>query len=121
MKILVFGNEFYSEDSLAKELLAGVDDAVMCDSPEDILKYSESGEDFVIVDVVKGLDKVRPVTVDELKSPSSSSVHDFDLSFYLQLLQKTGKLTNVKIIGIPPSGDRSKIKKDLFDALKVSI
>ena len=118
MKILVFGNEFYSEDSLAKELLAGVKDVVFCDSPEDILEYSESEADFVIVDVVKDLDKVRHISVDELKAPSSSSVHDFDLSFYLQILQKTGKLADARIIGIPPSGDKKKVKEDLMNELK---
>ncbi|MFH1787124.1 MAG: hypothetical protein ABH829_05750 [archaeon] len=117
MKILAFGNEFVPEDSLAKELLAGVPGAVMCDSPEDVLKYSDLEEGFVIVDVVAGIDTVREVSVAELKKPSSSTVHDFDLSFYLQVLDKAGKLRDIKIIGIPQSGDKKKIKNDLLKLL----
>ncbi|MBW3017473.1 hypothetical protein KY316_03795 [Candidatus Woesearchaeota archaeon] len=116
MKILVFGNEFLENDSMAKKLAdeVGSEKFVKCDRVEDILKY----KDFVIMDVVEGIDKVMVIDdVDRLKASKLVSLHDFDLGFFLKLLKETGKLDKVKIIGIPMKGNLHEIKKQVMALL----
>lgn len=56
----------------------------------------ESGD--VVVDVVRGLEEIRFVRLDELVSDKSLSVHDFDLGTYLRLMKG---ILKVRVIGIP--------------------
>lgn len=61
----------------------------------------------VILDAVAGIDKVTVIdesSLDKLKVDRSVTVHDFDLGFQLQYLNKLGKLKKVTIIGLPQSG-----------------
>ena len=116
MKILVFGNEFLEQDSMAKRLAdeIGSDKFVKCDRVEDILKY----DDFIIMDVVEGIDKVMIIDdVNKLKANKLVSLHDFDLGFFLKLLKETGKLDKVKIIGIPQKGNLQEIKKQVMELI----
>ena len=67
-------------------------------NPEDIL--SADG-DVVILDVVKNISKTRLLSINDLKDRRLSSVHDFDLGFFLKLMKNTGIIGNLRIIGIP--------------------
>jgi Ni,Fe-hydrogenase maturation factor len=103
-KVLYFGNPHIQEDSLAIKV---------CEELEKYLKFQEIRfekientfqliehdlKDVTIVDVVKGLKKVQEIKVSNLKQDNISSLHDFDLGFFLKLLAQN---KNIKIIGIP--------------------
>jgi Ni,Fe-hydrogenase maturation factor len=115
MKIFVFGNEFLKNDSLAKEIVdeLQIEDVefVKCDSLTDIFDENE----IVILDVVDKIEDVILIEdVNELKDNQICSLHDFDLSFFLQLKDRFGDLKKVKIIGIPMKGDKERLKKDVI-------
>jgi Ni,Fe-hydrogenase maturation factor len=102
MKIYCFGNEYVKEDSQAKELadeleIEGVE-FIKCNSPEDLLDEKER---IVILDVVKGIDKIQLLNIDQLKARNIVSLHDFDLNFFLKLMKSIGKINDITIIGIP--------------------
>ena len=110
MKVLCFGNEFWRSDSLAKQIgdEMGFE---MCDNPADILKYAD--DEVVIIDVVKDLKEVKELSIDLLKTSPSVSAHDFDLCFYLKLMEGVGRVKDIRIIGIPMFGDKEEIKKKI--------
>lgn len=104
MKIVCLGNEFVEGDSLAVEVGAelkkrGFDVVFVRDSFE-LMEIVSSDDEFVILDVVEGLDCVRKIGVKDLRVDSIMSAHDFDASYVLKLLRE-----KVRIIGIPRSGD----------------
>lgn len=58
----------------------------------------------VIIDTVAGLDRPRLFTsLDDFMQSARVSVHDYDLYLHLSLLQKIGKLSDIRIIGVPPA------------------
>ena len=119
-KVLYFGNETVPGDRAAVDTvnrihdeLAGID-FIHCSSPDDILRYD--GEEAFILDVAKGIEKM--VFLDDfgmLKKKEITSLHDFDLSFFLKLLEKLGRKTTFRIIAIPE--DKS-CDAELLDFLK---
>ncbi|MEE9525519.1 MAG: hypothetical protein V3V78_02830 [Candidatus Woesearchaeota archaeon] len=118
-KILCFGNEFLKQDSLAKELADELEipnyKFIKCNSVNDIL---ESKGDLIIMDVVKDIKQVKIITdIDQLKANKLYSLHDFDLGFFLKLLKETGKIKTIKIIGIPQTGNKEKIKQEIYSQL----
>jgi Ni,Fe-hydrogenase maturation factor len=121
-KVLCFGNEYIDGDEVAKQVGREISldgfEFILSDSLSDVLDVE--GE-IIILDVAKGIDKVSLIeNVDDLDSFKSLSCHDLDLGFYLKLLKETGKIENVKIIGIP-YGDKNleKIKEDVEKILRV--
>ena len=122
-KIFCFGNEFVREDSLAKELCSEINRVnglkiINCASPDSLIHY-DNLENTIIIDVIKGIDKVILITdLNQLKRNSPTSAHDIDLGFYLKLYKEIGRIKDVKIIGIPQSGDKESIKKQLIMLLK---
>lgn len=128
--ILVFGNEFVKEDSLAKEIASELEnDAkhrkgladirfVHCNAPEDVLTYSD--DEIFILDVAKGIDKVTLISdLDQLKSRKLYTAHDFDLSFFLKLMQKQKMLKKkVRIIAVPMGARISHLKKEVTDLIQ---
>jgi len=119
MKVYCFGNEFLENDTLAKEIadeiqIEGVE-FVKCDSPDDIVLEQD---EIIILDVVEGIEKVILIEdIDQLKDNEIFSLHDFDLSFFLQLMEKIGQINKIKIIGIPMKGDKEEIKEGIIDKL----
>jgi len=116
MKALyVFGNEHLQEDAMARkvaELLRGKVNIVHCRSPDDLLEADESV--IMILDVVKGAEKVMVITdVSRLKTGNMMSLHDFDLGFFLNLMQQLGQGKTIKIIGIPAEGNPERIAKEV--------
>jgi Ni,Fe-hydrogenase maturation factor len=122
--VLCYGNEFLKEDSLAKEVadeisIPGVD-FIKSDSLNDILSYK--AEDIFILDVIKNSDKVILIEdPDQLKAHKMVSLHDFDLAFFLKLMKGLGNLNRVKIIGIPPRGNKQKISTRIRSLLPVNL
>jgi Ni,Fe-hydrogenase maturation factor len=122
--LLCFGNPYLAEDNLAlevgdaiiKDKIKGLE-IVKCVAPDEVMSYL--GKDFVILDVVKGIKKVMMIdSIDRLQSGDMVSLHDFDLGFFLKLMKETGKIKDVKLIGIPQKGKIVDIKKEVLGMLK---
>ncbi len=107
MNVYVFGNELIQEDSIAHEVanklqVNGVE-FVHCQYAEQLIEaFMQEGE-LVILDVVKGIKEVTLFEdISSFETHKPSTLHDFDLSFFLKLLKEAGQLkTKVKIIGVP--------------------
>lgn len=120
-KILVFGNPLLKEDNMAilvaKELK--LKNIVFCERAEQLMQYSD---DLIILDVIKGLKEVKVLKdINKIKEFNMKSLHDFDVGYFLKLLKAMGRVGKVKIIGIPISGDKEKIKNDVKEILSKSI
>lgn len=111
-KILCFGNPYLNDDKAAVTIgnaLSVEFDVVLCENPEDIEPYLD--KDFIILDVVKGIDKPRIIKIEELRNRKMTGLHDFDLSFYLQMLNETRQIEDAKIIGVPSEGSAENLIK----------
>ena len=158
MKIVCLGNEFIEEDCFAKkvgEILkkgfsskdgsAGFDVVNIKDSFE-LMGIISSGDDFVILDVVEGLDEVRILKVEGLRVDAIMSAHDFDAGFVLGLLDfapkgvpsqiqtkdelgqtlppaqvasaDADKVGNVRIVGIPMRGDVVEVAGEVLGLIE---
>ena len=120
MKVFCFGNEFLENDSLAKEIADElvIDDVefIKCDSPDEI--FLEEGR-IVILDVVEGIDDVMLIEdINKLSDDGISSLHDFDLRYFLKLKDKIGQIDNIKIIRIPMKGDKEELKKKIEEKIE---
>ncbi len=115
--VLVFGNPDIPEDSFAIEIAdklkaemdPGMFEFIRCDSAEKLMDFKD--KEFVILDVVTGIDDVLLIEdVGQLQERKLNTLHDFDLGFYLRLLNEIGELGSVRIIGIPASGSKIAMK-----------
>ncbi|MAG39086.1 hypothetical protein CMO90_03265 [Candidatus Woesearchaeota archaeon] len=118
MIVLVFGNPLLECDSLAVELSDELSvelsdenvEFIKCVSPEQIL---EKKFDY-IMDVVEDIDEIKIFDNLKLLNPHRMfSLHDFDVTFFLGLMEKLGKIKRVKIIGIPIGYDKEEAKHEL--------
>ncbi len=123
IKVLCFGNQNFKADSLALEVGRKLKNKIKqvefveCGIDDDFI--FESGRDSTIVlDVVEGLERVRFVEVDELKTARTVTAHDLDVAFYLKLLAKEGK--RIRVIGIPRGMEVKKAAKDVEALLTIS-
>ena len=103
-RIFVFGNPLVDSDALPIKLLPKLQkrfpnvECIIAD-PTELLEY---GKDVWILDTAEGIEKVVVLNdISKLNLPKRLSVHDYDLNVDLHLLQKLGKLQNVKIIAVP--------------------
>lgn len=113
----MFGNPYVRQDSLALEVGRELTDheVIFANKPEDILKVQ--GE-FFILDVVEGIKEVELIEdISRLKIGKIVTAHDFDLGLFLKLLQQTGKIKKIRIIGVPTAGDVQAIKADVLKLL----
>ncbi len=112
MKVYVFGNIDTPLDDIAILTAKKFENKI----PNVSFVYVKPNEDVpfvgekrvVILDTVRGIDKVEFITdndLDKLSLSPRGSVHDFDLAFQLKYLKKLGKLGEVSIIGIPQQGE----------------
>jgi len=117
MRVLVFGNPYLEYDSLAVNIAKELEDSadfVICSSPEQIM---EEKFDY-IMDVVEGIDEVKVFDNLKLLNPHRMfSLHDFDVTFFLGLMEKLGKVDKVKIIGIPMEMDKNKAKEKILEII----
>ena len=103
-KIVLFFGSCHNGDELAFEIHDSLKCMARCkilksDNPFEILSYKN--KDIVIVDVVKGIDKVTLFrNLSDFKNNNSSSVHNLDLGTVLKLLERTENM-KFKIIGVP--------------------
>jgi Ni,Fe-hydrogenase maturation factor len=112
LKIVCLGNEFVEGDSFAKEigvLLSDEFEIVNVKDSFELMGIVSSGEPFVILDVVRGLENVRELEVGDLRVDSLKSAHDFDAAYILKLMG-----VSPRIIGIPMSGDALKIGDEVL-------
>lgn len=79
---------------------------------EDIL---DADEELIIIDAVRGIKKPCLLGIDDLKDRRISTLHDFDVGFFLKLMKRAGKLKKIKIIGIP----MKTCKNTLIDVKKL--
>lgn len=113
MKIYCFGNEFIEEDSMAREICSELNgfEFVKIDNVLDFIENNDS--DLVIMDVVKGITRPRLFAGSDAFKIKPGNAHDLDLGFFLKLLKEIKKEKKVNIIGIPPTGSKEIIKKEL--------
>jgi Ni,Fe-hydrogenase maturation factor len=110
-KILVFGNPYLKDDSLAvkvgKKLKLKGFEVVYCSKPDDLLNHNLNNS--IILDVAKGIEQVTLFDdIDSFEFSSIFSLHDFDPGYFLKLLKEAGKLEKVNIIGIPVNYDEEE-------------
>ena len=120
--IFCFGNEIVKEDSLAKELADEMSvegfKFIKLSRPEQLLE--EKGH-LYLLDVVKGINKVTLLGIEDLSEKKVNTLHDFDLHFFLQLMKNMGTLKEVTIIGLPMGGNKETSKKELINILSTTV
>ncbi|MBS3105223.1 hypothetical protein J4234_03135 [Candidatus Woesearchaeota archaeon] len=105
--LYVFGNEYLEDDNFGHKVAQHLKKKfkiVTCYSPETLLDAGE--KEIIILDVVKNAEK--PIIIDDiskLKTNKIISLHDFDLGFFLNLMNNMGIKRKIKIIGIPAKGN----------------
>ena len=114
--VYVFGNEWLKDDSLAKEVAQGIKQEKFhlkwCTSPDDLL---DATEDLIILDVVKNIKKPMVIhNIHQLKTRKLMSLHDYDVGFFLTLMQKLGKIKKVMIIGLPEKGNKEVLRNEVI-------
>jgi Ni,Fe-hydrogenase maturation factor len=115
--VLCFGNKFIEMDSLPlilykklKNKIPSVE-FVHCESPNEIMDYADYDNVFIL-DTVKGIRDVSIICdLDLLKERKIFTSHDFDLGFFLKVLNSIKKMKNIKIIGIPTSYKEDEAEK----------
>ncbi len=118
MRAYCFGNEFLEYDSLAKRLVDHIDskiEIIKADDPSEIFLEEKT---IVIIDVVKGIDDIVVFDdISKLRESRISSMHDFDLGYFLKLMKSIDQIGRVVIIGIPMKGDEDSLRKKLRETL----
>lgn len=121
MNILIFGNPLIKQDNLAIKILSKLKTLfpkitfIHLDPTENLENF---GPNLTIIDVFHGLNK--PIILEDLeklKLPNVSSMHDFDLAYNLKLLKSVGKISSVKIYGLPHNINEEKAIKWLKENL----
>jgi Ni,Fe-hydrogenase maturation factor len=118
--VCVFGNEFLEDDCLAGDVAKHIDATIVhCTSPDDILLVEGN---IVILDVAKGINEPVLITdVRQLKTRNMISLHDFDVGFFLNLLEELGEKKSITIIGIPMTGDPKEIAQRVEPWIRNSV
>lgn len=114
--ILCFGNEFLKKDSLAKEIADELKiknvKFIKCDDLNNIFDYKD--KDMYLLDVAEGIDNIKIFNdISKLKTKNITSLHDFDLGYFLRLMKEVGQITRINIIAIPVNYNKEKAKKEL--------
>ncbi|MFH0817622.1 MAG: hypothetical protein V1909_03225 [Candidatus Micrarchaeota archaeon] len=120
LKVLCFGNPNFKNDALALEVgskirkrktgkIPGIE-IIECGLDGDAL-FEIGDANFVVLDVVRGIEKVKFVDTCELEISNTVTAHDIDVSFYLKLLAKEGK--KIRIIGIPEGMEAGKAAQEV--------
>jgi Ni,Fe-hydrogenase maturation factor len=119
--VLCFGNEFVEMDSLPiilyKELKGKIPnvDFVQCESLNEIMDHINHERVFIL-DTIKGIKEISIINdLEILKNRKIYTLHDFDLSIYLKLIGKIGKIKNLRIIGIPVGYDKETAKEKIIN------
>jgi hypothetical protein len=113
--VLCFGNPYLKLDNKVVNLVDSLDipgvEFIKCKNPDDVLSYLD--KDFVILDVAKGIKE--PVVIEDvskLNFSNKTSLHDFDLNFFLKLFSEFG--VKVKILAVPLDYSSERIKEFIY-------
>lgn len=116
MKILYFGNPYIKEDSLAikvAEKLIPLFPNLKFQYIKDTFQLMDLDfTDTLLLDVADNIQKVNIVDAKDIKSRALSSLHDFDLSFFLNM---TGQ--KISIIVIPQDYDENTAFNDVREII----
>lgn len=114
--VISFGTKNIEGDNLANDVIKEIKKDfpevhfVSCYDPEEILDYYNYDKIFII-DVIKGIDDV--VAIDDITALKNREIftgHDFNVGFFLKIIDKLGKGDKIKIIGLPFDENKIKIK-----------
>lgn len=104
-KVLVFGNPDFEPDSLPLKILPDLrrrlpeTDFAAADPNEE---WDVSG-DITVIDTAINLAEPRIFdSLDAFETSPRVSMHDFDALANLRLMQKLGKIGDVRVIALPP-------------------
>lgn len=121
MKIYCIGNALIKNDSLPLRLIP----VLQKEFPQFEIIEADPNENFIpedgsiIIDMAIGIDTITWLdSIDTLSSPSTVSLHDYDLGFHLQFLKKIGKLNKIRILAIPQSADDAVVGREIVTMLK---
>ena len=110
--LCVFGNEHVPGDGFALDVARELDTEFRHIRNPDELLWLEGS--VTILDVVPGLAAPRLITISELRTRNVLTAHDFDVGFFLRLMEKLD-LGDVRIIGIPQAGDAHTIAQEVSE------
>lgn len=109
----ILGNPLVVQDRLPLKIIPALRkvlprfDFIHLDPTEE---FATTKQDLIIIDTVINIERVTCFNdLSNLSISPRNTVHDFDLTVSLKLLQKLGKLRKITIIGIPPKGNRIEI------------
>ena len=88
--LYVFGNEYLKEDSFARVVAQHLKHVrvVHATTPDVLL---DAGKELVILDVVKDIQEPMLIKdIQQLKTRNIMSLHDFDVGFFLTLMEQMG-------------------------------
>src|SRR3989344_4539654 len=123
IKVFVLGNPIVKDDSLPLSLLPALRkklpeiNFITFDPSEELV--IENYEKIIIVDTVINSPKV--IQFNNLNQWTVSprvTLHDYDLPLSLGIMKKFGKLKELKIIGVPSSGNKKEILNQIIALLK---
>ena len=122
----MFGNPLIEEDSLALRLAEKLEkekafrdiNFIYLDGTEEICE-----EKMIMIDVAKGIEEIQIITdLEKLYADKIYTMHDADIALFLKLMQKVGKIHEIKIIAVPFDMDEEiayrGVKKVLESSLK---
>ena len=119
MKVFYFGNPFLENDNLAVKVCRKLEQEnknIEFEHISDTFQLIDKNlNESVLVDVVHGIKKVEFVDSSSLKQGKISSLHDFDLGFFIKL-----KKASPRIIGIPPAYSEELALKEVRSLLPVN-
>lgn len=93
------------------------DTSFVAEDPNE-LDMPKEGEDWIIIDCVRGIPKVMWLTVDDIARPTTRvTAHDFDLAAFLLFAQKLNKNIGIQILGIPMPYDEEKALRETIACL----
>ncbi|VVB57493.1 Uncharacterised protein [uncultured archaeon] len=121
--VYVVGNPLVPDDRMPVRLLPLLQKArpdILFEPFEPTRMDIPQKKSLIFIDTVQGIQNVIHLHGLKALEPSSCaySLHDFDLSGQLLLLEKFGLLGDISIIGVPARGGLKKIEKDVLHELE---
>lgn len=122
MKIIALGNEHIEADSLAinlaKEISKELDlEIEIIQSTGEYLTATKDQKNLLIIDVAKDIKELTLInSIDKLQVSKITSLHDFDIAYYMKLQKELGEVKEIKIIALPiqiPKEHITKTKENL--------
>jgi Ni,Fe-hydrogenase maturation factor len=119
-RVYICGNPLVDEDSMPFRILPVLQkklpfvDFIEFDPTEN---FPEDDPLFILDTVINAKEVCIIEDLRSLESAPHVSLHDADLAFHLQWLEKVGKLQQMVIFGVPSAGDENRIIDSLADLM----